>query len=263
MSSKNNLTDEEVRALKFYIGDVSGNDPFWSDPKAYVLINSLFFSGITTETARANEGKRLNTAILEDSGRLMQFFADLFSVFAKCRLTADCRTFRVERFSDYLACKSAGETVSLTSTSTAGFLSAYRDRIGIALMEFSLPAGTPCINVSTALDWYAKPEEAEVLLPPFLPMIFSESAPAGDMLAITDAEDKPPVVYCKCCPTPFSGAFPTPGTLPERGSAAGIRVCNALMTGTSPDPEDVAEYSQWKVVLRGKLREFFSAAVNM
>ena len=263
MSFANNLTDAEIQALKYYIGDISGNDPFWSDPKAYVLLNSLFFEGIATESARAKEGKRLNTAILEDSERLMQFFGDLFSVFAKCRLTADCRTFRVERYNDYLACKSAGRTVSLTSTSTAGFLSAYRDRIGIALMEFTLPVGTPCINVSTALAFYAKPEEAEVLLPPFLPMSFSESAPEGDMLAITDAEDKPPVVFCQCCPLPFSGSPSQTLTLPERGSAAGIRVCNALMSGNSPDPADVAEYSQWKIVLRENLRELFNAAVNM
>ena len=52
------LNGREKAALRYYIGDVSGNDEFWSDPKAYTVLNSLFFAGTATERSRAAEGKR-------------------------------------------------------------------------------------------------------------------------------------------------------------------------------------------------------------
>ena len=64
------LRDAQLRAVKWYIGDVEGDDPFWGDPKAYVTLNSLFFPGTATEEARAAEGKPLNPEILRDEERL-------------------------------------------------------------------------------------------------------------------------------------------------------------------------------------------------
>ena len=36
-------TENEIKAIKFYRGDVSGGDSFYGDGKAYVTLNSLFF----------------------------------------------------------------------------------------------------------------------------------------------------------------------------------------------------------------------------
>ena len=46
------MTEEMLQAIRYYEGDVSGNDPFWGDPKAYCTINSLLFSGVENEIAR-------------------------------------------------------------------------------------------------------------------------------------------------------------------------------------------------------------------
>jgi hypothetical protein len=116
------LNGSEKNALRYYIGDVSGSDRFYGDAKAYVVINSLFFPEITTERARASEGKYLNPAVIEDTGRLLEFFSGLFSAFRKCAAGETINTFRVERFLDYSLCKEYGHTLSLTSTSKAGFL---------------------------------------------------------------------------------------------------------------------------------------------
>ena len=75
------LTDRQLRAVRYYIGDVSGIDPFWGDGKAYVALNALFFPGIETEKNRAKEGKYLNPAILEDTDRLTELLSDLLSAF--------------------------------------------------------------------------------------------------------------------------------------------------------------------------------------
>ena len=168
------LNASEISAVKYYIGDVQGDDPFWSDGKAYLVLNSLFYPDIVTEQARTAEGKRLNPVILEDVPRLLSVLSNLFSASEYGRSAPAQIAYRVERYSDYLINAEAGKTISFTSTSTAGFLNDYRDRKGIALMKFHIPEGTPCIPVENALDYYAKSAEQEILLPPWLQLQFTE-----------------------------------------------------------------------------------------
>ena len=252
------LNEKEIRALRFYIGDVSGSDPFFGDPKAYIVLNSLFFPDISSERARAAEGKLLNPAIIADTERLTGFFSDLFSAFRKSISAEDTVTHRVERYSDYQLCREKAQTVSFTSTSKNGFLSAYRDRLGIALMELHIPAGSLCIDVGAALPHYAKPEEAEVLLPPFTKLTLSEAAPAGEELLITDSAGAPPVVSCRgevSGTAAFSGEVTA---LPQGGELAGMRVYEALNAGKVPVKEDIVLYSQWKKALRELLHHMFT-----
>lgn len=242
-----NLSTAEKNALRFYIGDVSGNDAFFGDSKAYVILNSLFFPDITTESARAGEGKYLNPAIIADIPRLMGFFESLFSAFRKCVIKDDVLTYRVERLSDYNLIRRNSSTVSMTSTSTAGFLNEYRDRKGITLMKFSLPKNTPyCADISKELPHYAKSEEAEILLSPFMKLDIEEVALAENELQITDCDNNPPQVSCI---VKISGIEKYSGNIPELsayGSDAGQRIYNALNNGKLPDKEDIEQYSHWK-----------------
>lgn len=244
MSGKLSLAEEN--ALRFYIGDVSGNDDFFGDPKAYVVLNSLFFPDISTETARANEGKYLNPAIIADIPRLIGFFSDLFSAFAKSVIEKDVLTYRVERLSDYRLIRRNSATVSMTSTSTAGFLNAYRDRRGIALMKFSLGNTPYCIDISKALPYYAKSDEAEILIPPFMELSIEETELNADEMKITDCDGRPPQVSCR---VKTAGIARYSGSIPELsvcGSKAGQRIYTALNNGIQPDKSDIEMYSQWK-----------------
>ena len=247
------LNEREKAALRYYIGDVSGSDPFHGDPKAYVTLNSLFFSGISAERARSAEGKRLNPAILADTGRLTELFAELFSAFRRCSAETELRTFRVERWSDYAYCKAAGATLSFTSTSAAGFLDSYRDRLGIALMRFTLPQGTPCIDAARALDFYAKPEEAEVLLPPFLALDIAETALSDSERRILDSAGEPPRCACEVTAGEILPCTAAETELPHGGAEAGQRVFAALNAGEQPSPEDEELYVQWKSAYRARL----------
>lgn len=244
------LTSSEKNALRFYIGDVSGNDPFYGDPKAYILLNSLFFPGIVSESARASEGKMLNPSILADIPRLLDFFAALLPAFRKATLKEELTVFRVERLSDYALCHERGATISLTSTSKAGFLKSYRDRRGIVLIRFTLTSDTPCIDVAEALDYYAKPEESEILLPPFLETVFTETELSPDELYITDCDGQPPQKSVIALPRRISDPCPEIRELSAEGAAAGQRVCLALNSGESPHPQDVELYSKWKKSLQ-------------
>ena len=255
------LSEREKSALRYYIGDVSGSDPFWSDPKAYVVLNSLFFPGISTERARAAEGKRLNPAILDDTDRLTELFSALFSAFRHSSAETERHSFRVERESDFLLCQAAGATLSLTSTSIAGFLSEYRDRLGIALMRFTLPAGTVCIDVAEALDFYAKPEEAEILLPPFSELSMTNLPLTDSEKLILDSAGAPPVRSCEV----KVGGIRRSGEavqLPDGGAKAGQRVFAALSEGKEPPREDTALFSEWKRAYISRLSRLFTELLS-
>lgn len=239
------LTDAEQKAVCYYIGDTEGNDPFWGDPKAYVVLNALFYPGIRSEQDRAAEGKRLNPAILDDPERLHGVLSGLLSACRKCALPEERHSFRVERWSDYQEIRQAGACISFTSTSTAGFLGAYADRIGIALMDFTLPAGTPCIPMADVLPQYAKADEAEILLPPHLGLSVRELGVPERYLGITDATGKPPVVYAEAICRPSAMQPPVAGGQIS-ACQAGKRVYTALMDGIQPAPEDIALYTAWK-----------------
>lgn len=246
------LTESQRRAIRWYIGDVAGDDPFWGDPKAYVTVNALFFPGIDAEKARAAEGKRLNPAILEDADRLAHTLGSLMSAFTP--LAEPICTYRVERYADYTVMRDNGSrTCSFTSTSTAGFLSAYQDRVGIALMRFALPAGTPCIDMSRVLDDYAKPEEAEILLPPGLGLQLTEAAPDPAEMQILDAKGNPPAVSVTAVPDSEKPVSVPVESVPDACRLAGIRVLRALMAGEKPDAQDAACYVLWKAQFTRKL----------
>ncbi len=250
------LTEKERNALKYYIGDVSGNDSFYGDGKAYVVLNSLFFPDIASEKMRADEGKRLNPAIIEDIPRLLDFFNCIFSAFGKAELKKEYTTYRVERMSDFELCRSYGGTVSLTSTSMSGFLDAYRDRRGIALMKFKLAKGAHCINVAEMLDYYAKPEEAEILVPPFLSLDIRENEISESERCITDCDGKPPIISVDVSIDGICDDI-NKANIHISDCKAGMRVYNAFNEGGAPDSSDISEYISWKKSLQKRLYFIF------
>jgi hypothetical protein len=240
-----NLTASQISAIKYYIGDVQGDDPFWSDGKAYLVLNSLFYPDISTEQARTKEGKKLNPVILKEPERLLYVLSNLLSACEYGRSAPVQTAYRVERYSDYLLNAKEGKTISFTSTSTAGFLNAYRDRKGVALMKFHISEGTPCIPVENALDSYAKPDEQEILLPPWLSLHLTECELSPNEQKITDSDGKPPLISVD---VEITGVlpFPSPVQIPESGNLAGMRVLSALNQGIEPSQDDISTYCAWK-----------------
>ncbi len=240
------LNNNEKRWLKYYIGDISGSDNFWSEPKAYLVLNSMFYDGIETEKSRTAEGKFLNPSILDDVERLLDFYDNMFSAFNKSHTGKDIITYRVERYSDFLPILNNNSTISFTSTSINGFLNAYRDRKKITLIKFFIPESVSCINVAEALDFYAKPEEAEILLPPFMYLDLMQKVPTEKEMKITDSDGKSPentcIAVCNC----WNNISERTRSFDTYGSKAGQRVYNALNNGKNPIPEDIEIYTEWK-----------------
>lgn len=242
------LNNQEKLWLKYYIGDVSGVDPFWSEPKAYLVLNSLLYDGIETEISRTKEGKFLNPAILDDVDRLLDFYDNMFSAFGKCHADRNITTYRVERYNDFLPIINKKHTISFTSTSIGGFLDSYRDRKGIALVKFVIPENTSCIDMNKSLDYYAKSSEKEVLLPPFMRLDIKETELTENEISITDSDGKSPEISCIAVCSPVNIKERT-GNISRDGAKAGQRIYNALNNGTFPAESDIEIYTQWKKIL--------------
>ncbi|MDE5737384.1 MAG: hypothetical protein K2H93_03370 [Oscillospiraceae bacterium] len=250
------FTEQEINAVKYYIGDCAGfkQDDFWSDTKAYNVINSLFYFGIRTELERVNEGKFLNPAIVSDMERLEKLLDNLLSVCKKSKNTELIQTYRVERFSDYQAIKQAGKTISFTSTSKNYFLKAYQDRAGIALMRFVIPVGTPCINMQKFFDSYAKPEEAEILLPPNLNLQIAEIPMTESELTILDANHLSPFVSCVATvQNMIKSDIQEMPELPENSEFLVQKILNLLNQHEKISLLDFKKYSEWKQILINRI----------
>lgn len=242
------MEEKYLKAIRYYEGDVSGQDPFWSDPKAYVTLNSLFFDGIEAERRRAREKKYLNPEIIKDPVRLFSLLKDLLSAFEASG--TERITCRVERYEDYLEMKEKGMTVSFTSTSLDGFLKEYSDRIGIALMIFHIPSKAPVLAFGEVLkEEYLKAQENEILLPPGLSVELKEILLEEEDLEIKDALGDPPIVKCEAYikeRKTFRNSGLSSPVCDLKGPQSGTRVYEALNEGIEPEPEDIEIYTEWK-----------------
>ncbi len=187
------MKQEDV--IRFYEGDVRGNDVFWSDAKAYVTWNALLFPDCSTEQARSEENRVLNTAFLDRLDIVEELSCSLFWAMEKSK--EEMHVYRVERYADYKVFQQYGKLESFISTSTAGFLNAYQDKKDLVLMEITIPKGTYCANFSKLLKQYKKNDEKEILLPPYLCFTSYEKQMDERIRKIQDRDGHAPVVYCE------------------------------------------------------------------
>ena len=248
-------TDILRRAVRYYEGDIPASDrddPFWGDPRAYISINALLFGGLRTERLRVREGKRLNPAFFADPERLYALFRALLAAADIGRRTAPAEGYRVERAEDFAAYMETGETCAFVSTCMSGFLPAYGDKRGIVLLQWEIPAGTPCIVFRELLTDYAKSAEDELLLPPFLRFSCSERALSPQERQITDMEGNPPQHVFVLNAEGMAPGSGQSARSPEPPACAAA-VWEALNAGAEPDPADVAEYLSWKAAFQQAL----------
>jgi len=247
------LSEKEKNIIRFYEGDVSGEDPFWGDPKAYLTINSMFFEGVENELARTDEHKKLNPHFLEDDARFLDVIKTLYESGYHAKSTEKRVLYRVERYQDYLRMKEKGTTCSFTSTSTSGFLSAYSDKRGLALLVFELEEGVPSIDMAKALDHYAKEEESEVLLLPFTALEIEECEMDPSLSSITDMDGNPARVYARIRVKGIAQPDdePVPEKPFERGEAA--KFYPFLNAHHKPTLESYEQYLKWKEHFRAMI----------
>ena len=192
------LTDDEIHALRYYEGVLSPQDqnkPFWSDPKAYVTFNSLFFADTVTEAARCEEGRKLNACITDDPSSVMKMIKDLYTACLKYE-HQPLHVFRVERLADFQMFCREGTFTSFISTSRAGFLENYEDKYDLVLMDIAVSTDVPCIDYIQMVPGREKEEESEVLIAPYPEIKVIKDELPRELRTIKDGRGNPPAVYC-------------------------------------------------------------------
>lgn len=251
------LNADELRALKFYEGDIpakDAQDPFWGDARAYVTLNALLYDDLATEYTRIREGKQLNPAMLSDLPRLLGIYRALLSAMQKGRLSRPRTGYRVERAADFAVCLKHAATCAFTSTALDGFLPAYGDKQGLVLLTCHVPEHTPCAILSELLDSYLKSGENEMLLPPFLRFRAEPRTLTAADLRITDLNGEPPqAAYdLRFEPDQKLQFCENLAALSEIAGAA-ARLYTQMQQGTPEsalDPDDRAAYLRFKQALR-------------
>ncbi len=190
------LTEKQIMMLRFYEGDIdlkNIHDPFYGDPKAYVTLNALLFDGLSTELARVQENRILNPAFLKNPMETAECICTIIS--AMYRSEEDMVVSRVERTADFNVFSKENTMPSFISTSYAGFLSAYEDKHGLALMKIHVPKGTYIADMKELLPSYLKEDEEEVLLAPYIHITVHKKPLEESMKQIHDGNGNIPEVY--------------------------------------------------------------------
>lgn len=250
----------DLKYLRYYEGDVSGDDPLWSDPKAYVTLNALLFPGLQTEVARVKEKRRLNPAFLQRPKEVKEILEGIACWFdRKAADHPDLHVSRVERLADYQVMKTTGLLPSFISTSTGGFLNAYQDKEGLVLMNICIPHGVPCLDFAALMrEGYEKADEKEILLPPYLSVSFQEKTDLSAYEKITDRNGSPPAAVCDVSLSlcPFR-------KIPETEIPECDEEIYALLNAGKPlSPSQLEAYMRLKEGFRNAVRRVLEAALS-
>ncbi len=173
MQKQSLITQKEMDYIQFYMGDpkVVSRGNLKGGPKAYNTINALLHSGIQNEIDKVREGRILE---LEDAKHIESYIElciAIYSAMEKYRVKM-CQsgvsiTYRVDRESMMQEIKGKTWIEGFYSTCKKGFLEEYAHiKENVALIEIHRDESVPYLDFEDLFEgYYAKPEEAEVLIP--------------------------------------------------------------------------------------------------
>lgn len=260
------VTEEEKLALRFYLGDpqTAADGPYRGGPQAYNTINALLHPGFANEQDKAREGR---TVHLEDAQQLdsyLRLCTFIFSAMNKFRHqhAGEAPTgWRVDRLSSLQRFLQDGRRIAgFFSCSSRGWMSSYAHVKKQAVLLEAVPdAAAPYVDIAALLkDFYAKPEEAEILFPAGTAIAAVQELPltAQEKALYTDMDGQPPVGRYRLQLT--AGEYPA---VPDAELAEihgrilsaqpqASAVMDAVMNGRMPDRRQAAFYEEWKADIR-------------
>lgn len=230
MNQQEVFTGQELLAIRFYMGDaaVAGSGLFKGGPQAYNTINALMHPGASNEKDKAGEGRVI---MLEDASHLksyLELILDIYRAMEKYRKFCLCQTagraigqragddsgssgqqmelsgrsghlltYRVDRLTSLQRFEADNHRVAgFFSTCKRGFLPEYaHNKAKVAMMEVERDETVPFLDFEDIFeDCYAKPEEAEILLPFGMVIQQMEALPVTQQEAeqFTDINGRPP-----------------------------------------------------------------------
>lgn len=257
-----NLTQEERDSVLFYQGATSAISPkpeslqaFYAIPNIYELMNTFLFPGCANERARfLMEHRTVNLTAINHMSELLLVYKQLYQAMCKQTSPAVTRTYhtcRKDRINTLIYLK-AGTFPSFCSTSTSANISpAYRKKAGLLLLELLVPNTVPHLNFQKVFGAAnTKPDEQEILFPPFLTARLQERRLTPKEAAFRDCNGEPPKAkYLIRLAEPTNRPLrpvTTDRILDPNRLNTVKQVLNTFQQGQTPTPEQETTYVQWK-----------------
>lgn len=169
---KNNLTQYESDCIRFYMGDSEfvKRGVFKGGVHAYNTINALLHYGIQNELDLIQEGRDFD---IEDQEHLKSYIELIISIYnAMVKYASSTKlnqtvTYRIDRYSTIESMREKHFIEGFFSTCKYGYLKEYaKKKVNVVLLEIHRKKEIPFLDFEDIFkEYYAKPEEAEVLLP--------------------------------------------------------------------------------------------------
>lgn len=201
MSKTNILSLKEMEYIRFYMGDpeIVNSGRWKGGPKAYNTINALLHSGIQNEIDKIHEGRVLE---IEDIDHLKSYIDLSISIYHSAEKYGNELsekagiTYRVDRESTMSEIKGKDFIEGFYSTCKWGFLEQYAHiKEKVALIKIVRDETVPFLDFEELFEeYYAKPEEAEVLIPfrTKIEKLEQEELSKEEMEKYTDMNGSPP-----------------------------------------------------------------------
>lgn len=206
------LTQKEIKAIRFYEGDVRKQDGesgeleegFWGIPYVYKTMNCLLYDGLENEKERITEDiDKFRPEVFLEIEKIVDIFCDIFRAMYKSlevfeKSESNRKTFltvyRTERAASVKEMKRLKRTLSFTSTSKESRPEQFFcHKRGLTLLEILLPPCIPCLDFEKVLgESYYYANQREILLPPFLKISLCEGKLTEEEKGYKDAEGNPP-----------------------------------------------------------------------
>ena len=199
---ENILTEYELDCIRFYMGDpeIVERGDFRGGPKAYNTINALLHDGIQNEIDKITEGKVIE---IYDAQHVKSYLSLIVAIYLamekyrQCTENIHLTTYRVDRFSEISGLNEKKKIEGFYSTCKWGYLSEYANtKANVVLLEIVRDRGVPYLDFECLFqEYYAKPQEAEILLPFDARVKSIEKIPltAEEQIIYRDVNGKAPV----------------------------------------------------------------------
>lgn len=269
MNSAEPILPEELDAIRFYMGDPAtvAAGTYRGGPKAYNTINALLYTGIRNELDKIREGKRieiLDPEHLDSYISLILHICSAMKKYVEKGGNSGLCTYRVDRDSAVAAMGKKGYIEGFYSTCKWGFLKEYAaTKENVVLMEIRREASLPYLDFQGLFkNAYAKPEEAEILLPPWARVKSMDEIPLTqeEKADYLDRNGVPPLRKVRIClGTPDRSAWQEAAAdrlnITARESVGRVAAClESLNRGELPGEEELEFYCQWKKALHNYIK---------
>lgn len=184
------LNEEELMAIRFYMGDpeVAENGPYEGGTEAYNTINALMHPGSANERDKVREGRVIMLTGVDHLKSYLDIILNIYSAMEKYRRycldewnggqrgstrmseqhEAMGITYRIDRLASLQRFEEDHHRVAgFFSTCKRGFLPEYsHKKADVVMLEVGRDGSVPFLDFEDIFEeYYAKPEEAEILLP--------------------------------------------------------------------------------------------------